>query len=504
MARPSNRCDHVYKPDADLFKPYCCWRETSMDGKCIWHARARQKPVRVLQAARVAGRGAGPEESGDRWVGHGGERLDGAFLKEADCKRIGFQRCTLFGANLSSADLRGADCTGADLRHANCSDATARQAVFEGTILREADLSGIDLRGANLEGADLRRATLRGADLTEANLEGADLRRADLQGADLQGADLPGANCYDADLTDASIVEADLQGTTFGDATLSGIHAMRADLRDAKLPDVDATEGNFEKATFSEVIMSGATFTGADLSAADFTGADAVGADFTRATLERARMSRADCYDASFDGAHLYGAVMGGVQINEGTSFDRRVVYDPSEGGELATDGGTAVDDVTKAVGTYRILEQLARENELSDLRTRYALRRRDVRRRTYRRDGNWLQWLRSMAVNATVRYGEQPWRVVFVGVATILAFGFLYPLRMVARDGQVLTYTGGVGEVLTVMGEGLYFSAVTFTTGATPYEAVGLGRILAALEGGIGIIVFALLIYAFARQASQ
>jgi hypothetical protein len=72
-------------------------------------------------------------------------------------------RASLFGANLSGADLRGANLSGADLRGAN--------------------LSGADLRGADLSGANLSRA-----DLSDANLFGADLSGADLIGADLSGA----------------------------------------------------------------------------------------------------------------------------------------------------------------------------------------------------------------------------------------------------------------------------------------------------------------------------
>jgi len=504
MARPSNRCDHVYDPDADLYKPYCCWREASREGKCIWHAPARQKPVRLLQSARVAGTSSEPDESGDRWVGRGGERLDGAFLQESDCKRLNLRGCTLFGANFTDADMRGVDCTGTDLRRSNCSGADASQGRFDGAVFREADLSGIDFEGANLEGADLRRANLEGATLGDANLEGADLRRANLTSANLQGADMAGANCYDADLTDASVVEADLRGANFEGATLSGIHGMRANFREAKLGEVDATGANLEKAVLAEAVLVGVDFTEADLSDADLTAAYAVGTDFTRATLERARLSRADCYDADFGGARLYGAVMGGVQVNEGTAFDRLVVYDPAEEGDLAADGGEAADDLAKAAGTYRILEQLARENELSDLRTRCDLRRRDVRRMRHRQEGDWLKWIRSAATNTTVRYGEQPGRVVGAGLAIILVFGLLYPLGMLERGGEVLAYGGGPVDIVAAIGEGLYFSAVTFTTGSTAYQAVGIGRPLAALEGILGVVVFALLVYSFARRAAR
>lgn len=505
MARSSNRCTHVYEPEADLYKPYCCWREAWKGNKCVWHAAVWQKPAKLLRPSRVAGRSSRPANSDDRWVGTGGERLDGAILRESDCKRMQFRRCTFFGADFSEADLRGADFTEADLRHANCSGADAKRGIFEGAVFREAELTEVDLEGANLSGADLRKANLSGANLREADLTGADLRRASLQGADLQGADLPGANLYDIDLSKAAIVEANLQGANLEGATLSDGHAMRADLRDAKMSGIDATEVNFENATLAEAVLVGAELADANFTDADLTEAHATGADFTRTDLEGARLNRADCYDADFTDARLYGAVPGGVQINEGTTIDRRVVYDPAEDGDLAADGGEGVDDFTKAAGTYRILEAVARENEMPEQRVQYDLRRRDVRRQKHREDGNWGRWARSKAASVTVRYGERPSRVVGAGLAVIVLFGLVYPFRMLeGPDGEVVSYPGLSVEVLSVLGESLYFSAVTFATGSTAHHAVGLGQLLAALEGFIGVLAFALLVYSFARRASR
>lgn len=85
---------------------------------------------------------------------------------------------TLFGADLSEADLRLANLREADLRNADLSYAN----------LREADLRGADLRYADLRGADLRYADLREADLREAGLHEAKLFGADLREANLSGA----------------------------------------------------------------------------------------------------------------------------------------------------------------------------------------------------------------------------------------------------------------------------------------------------------------------------
>ena len=85
---------------------------------------------------------------------------------------------TLFGADLSEADLRLANLREADLRDADLSY----------TNLREADLRGADLSYTDLRYADLRYADLRGADLSEASLSEAKLFGADLSEANLKGA----------------------------------------------------------------------------------------------------------------------------------------------------------------------------------------------------------------------------------------------------------------------------------------------------------------------------
>ena len=78
-------------------------------------------------------------------------------------------------------------------------------ASLSGADLSRASLYGADLSRANLSGANLSRADLYGADLSRANLSGANLSRADLDDASLDGADLSGANLSRADLYGANL-----------------------------------------------------------------------------------------------------------------------------------------------------------------------------------------------------------------------------------------------------------------------------------------------------------
>jgi uncharacterized protein YjbI with pentapeptide repeats len=144
---------------------------------------ARQKAQELgVDLSQLEGSGAGGRITVKDVVSAAPQKLQRAFLKQAD---------------LQEADLRGADLQEADLFGAN----------LKGANLQEADLFGANLnfQKANLLGATLRRANLKGV-----NLKGADLQRADLQEADLQGATLVGADLQYANLQGAYLQATDL------------------------------------------------------------------------------------------------------------------------------------------------------------------------------------------------------------------------------------------------------------------------------------------------------
>lgn len=548
MDGPSDRCSYVHEQDAH-FKPYRCAREATHDGFCLWHARVAGKPGAPLADARPKLAWGFPDDFGDRWLDGDGERLDEAFLREADLRSVTLTDCTLMGANLSAATLRGGDVENADLRRADLSEADARQCQLSNSVLESADLSGADLRGADLSNAALRGANLSGADLREAVLSGADLRRADLSGADLQGVELQGTRLFGVDLTEANLIDADLTGATLGDATLRGVSAIETDFDHAALQDVDCVGADLRRASLADADLRNVSLTGADLRRADLTDADAVGADLADANLEQARVSRAKLHEAVLDGARLYGAVLDGVRINEGTTLGDHVPYDPlanadentaaddtddadTETGaevEVDTDTGATtgpaadpagptptvdggygagddhVDALTKAAGGYRSLAVLADENEFPRRRRHYRLRRKEVRRHGHRETGAWGAYLGSTLSLAVTRHGESPWRVAGIGAAVVGLFGLLYPLGLVESvDGTRLTYGTDPAGVLATYGEGLYVSVRTFTLGAPGYRAVGPGKLLAGVESLLGVVLVVVLVAVLVRRVTR
>jgi len=141
---------------------------------------------------------------------------------------------------------------------------------------------------------------------------------------------------------------------------------------------------------------------------------------------------------------------------------------------------------------------------EMRYRRRRYAHHARDPARSTGHRVDATLRWATSAFFNLVSGYGERPQRTVLASVALVAASALLYPALGGLRDGAaIVTYDAdGVGA----LGDGLYFSVVTFTTlGYGDLEPVGaLARALAGIEALSGAFLVALFVFALGRQATR
>lgn len=310
--------------------------------------------------------------------------------------------------------------------------------------------------------------------------------------------------------------DVDFSNVTFPDGV---------DLSTTRFPsDADFADATLEDADFSDSDMTGTD----DISTASFDGANLTGANFTRATLagasfERARLSRTELLGANFAGTKLYGALLGDARINRETefwlaeddtrcepddspspvralrriktTFRERKPYSPYDPRYCGSDGNPNLE---KAGAVYTTLEILARNNSLPELASKCFLGRKDVQFREYWRDGNTIMIIRSLVPNLVARYGESPARVLGTGVATVLTFGLAY-------DTFDLIEHAESGDPVTSF-EGLYFSALTFTTlGYGDFNpANSAGQVLAVVETSMGVILLAILVFVFGRRATR
>jgi uncharacterized protein YjbI with pentapeptide repeats len=280
-----------------------------------------------------------------------------------------------------------------------------------------------------------------------------------------------------------------------------------------------------ETAYFNHLDLEGGQFLRADLTDATF-----IGTNLHNANLESALLSRATLFGADLRGAKLAGAVLGDVRIDEDTVFLGRpsvdgdssphtfsairsrpcCVYDP------AYESSSEHEDVDKAKGVYRALEELGGRVARPRLQSRCFVRRQDLQKDEYRREARqadtWetalvagVRWVRAKAARVTLLYGESPWRVVAVSLGSILLFGFLYPVwgLQSSSTGLAITYPR-VFENSRLLFESLYYSTLTFTTGPPGYQPLGFARVLTVLNTAIGPILVALLVFVFGRRAAR
>ncbi len=326
----------------------------------------------------------------------------------------------------------------------------------------------------------------------------------------------------------------DCRDTTF----LAGV-----DLSDAILP----ADASFDRADLSSADFVNSDFTGdEDASQASFERADLSGANLSRAVLvgasfEGARLSRAHLLDANLVGTALYGALLGDARINRKTQFWpetetngwRQLLCSPTEpvlrrsslqrlktgarGGTLpycvydpryphsnedvASDCAVTseADAVEKAAETYGTLESVARENSLSRLASQCFLGRKDIQLRKYRREANWQMVCRSIVPSVVARYGESPWRVLGTGTLTVVLCGLAY------WAFDLIEQIGGESGSISLF-DGLYFSALTFTTlGYGDFRPTTRGgQVLAVAETASGVILLAILVFVFGRRATR
>lgn len=153
--------------------------------------------------------------------------LTGANLREAF-----LMNATLWGVNLSKADLRDAYLAGASLCETEFREANLSKADLSHVDLTATDLSGATLSNANLSGSNVnfehpKSINFNKANLSHANLSYAELAYSNFSESDLRGANLSNSNLNHTDIINANICHANLFqsqviATNFYNSNLTG------------------------------------------------------------------------------------------------------------------------------------------------------------------------------------------------------------------------------------------------------------------------------------------
>jgi uncharacterized protein YjbI with pentapeptide repeats len=395
------------------------------------------------------------------------EFRESLFAGEADFEDAVFERAAAFGRNLMH-----------------------RPTEFRGpTAFERADLSGAtfrdcDLVGATFDGADLTEATLTDCDLRLAGLETAILSRASLFDADLRGSALSGAVVTDARINDETRLlhppTDDLPAIALVPKGLTAVARRLGAVSD----DAATTPACGYDPAFRTPV------------AEDGRSSDDAGR----------RSDGATAREASETVSTLISLVSGLDEDSLPTGPDPEL--DPPE---------TDLDD---AKNVYRAVETLADMNSRPKLQARAFVRRQDVQARQYRTAAAdaeavpgtlaaGVRVLRSTASRASLLYGESPWRVIGIGLGSIVGFGLLYPLGgwiETTSDGVPVTYSR-IAESPELLWQSVYHSAMMFATG-NQYGSVvatnGPAQVITSVEALLGPTLLALLVFVLGRRAAR
>ena len=101
-------------------------------------------------------------------------------------------------------------------------------------------------------------------------------------------------------------------------------------------------------------------------------------------------------------------------------------------------------------------------------------------------------------------RYATAPMRVLMNAVVVVFVFGFVYDLftRFYPKIGRIGTTLPDDLNFITELSNSVYYSAITFfTIGYGDYFAIGFLKILAAIEGFVGVFMMSYFTVAFVRK---
>ena len=345
-----------------------------------------------------------------------------------------------------------------------------------------------------------------GLDLSGTKLSKSWLTRLKLNRSDLHHTSFDGASLDDVDLS-----ETRAGGAAFSSASLHRVVFRRAELMSADFSSAKLLECNFED---TYMPMS------------DWRGATVIRGTFARARLANARLEGVDFSAVNEGGLH-------GVQWSE-AHLDRTRLRRDQLGEKLAqeieAESGLRVwatreepylefrlppdyrpDAFRIARDEYAIHKNnFASIGRYADSSWAYYKERTMERKRLlwsfwiepYERKRDLWAWILNWVEFLLTGYGERPWRAAGASAVTILIFAFLYQWWDLVEFNSACQKGWECHEFV---GHLLYSGAAFVAVGSSVARVNSrLGEVVTILEAGMGIALFALLLFTLGNRISR
>ena len=345
--------------------------------------------------------------------------------------------------------------------------------------IEHAAADGAHFQEARLEGMKLGDPNLTGARLYGARLGRADLSIANLTEAELCGADLSGANLFLVEFSDASLGLADMSGANLRAAIFGG----EADLKRAVLTHTHLAEAEFSP----RVDLDGVLWW---RRAAALRKVMAALWHAARGRRLRRVWSRMRAYRRIHHPARVFR--------------DERELSDRPP--QVKEERDRWSDTIAGCERTYRQVKRCYQDSGQYEEAGQFFIREMECKRKQSH----------SPVTRAIYRlmhflcdYGENPWRVVGIGLFLVLTMALVQGLIgvQVAPEGKYVVgpgvYLGTLKQHCDAVIRAVYFSVMTYTaTGYGDYvPRPGVGQVLAATEAVCGVFLMALFLVCLARK---
>lgn len=278
------------------------------------------------------------------------------------------------------------------------------------------------------------------------------------EGIDLRGINLSGFDFRVPVLEDDSGFEEEM-------AILSFIHFEGAALRHTTFQDGKIHDCSFEDADLSHTNLKNASINTCNLEDADLSGANLSGANIINSNLLR---------------TSLRDVNLGAVLIDQKSVLNKQI-HDETEGNHHL------------ASIQYKQIKQMYKNSSLHSMADDYQYREMVCKRRALKWY-NPVRWLNFVFGDLSCKYGTSVTRIAFWMIFFVCGFAWIF------HHLQNIRYYEKPFDLSYL--DSLYFSLVTYTTvGYGDLHMVGPFRILAGIEGIIGITITSLFTVIVARK---
>lgn len=265
----------------------------------------------------------------------------------------------------------------------------------------------------------------------------------------------------------------------------------------------DLSNFNLQEAQLEKIYLVNAKMTGCNLSKANLKNASMFEADLSNSNLFKANLEGANLKNANLERCNLLGANLSNAKLeNVKWGKDYKVIN------ELEAEDAYKTGDIKLANEKYREAEEIYRAIKISmqsqtlgDETGEFFIREMIAKRKQFKKFS--AARIGSKVIEITTGYGEKLSNILFTVIGIIITCMLLYGIQGVSYGDTVIGFFSTDYDLLTTLGQLLYFSVVVYSTvGFGEMIPIGpLGKTVMMFEGIAGGLVLAILIIALYKK---